>query len=69
MGQVNTGSCGIGWALVMTFPCTPAVLYALPTALTSPLTMVASLKLMSMLLARSPFDPAVAGLYGATRES
>jgi len=54
---------------VMTFPCTPAVLYALPTAKTSPLTMVPSLNVMSMLLARSPFDPAVAAFYGATRES
>src|SRR5881396_1225941 len=50
-------------------PVTPAVLNTLPPALTSPFTMVELVSVASPLVARSPFDPAVAGLYGPTRES
>src|SRR5437764_5166936 len=50
-------------------PVTPAVLNTLPPALTSPFTMVELVSVASPLVARSPFDPAVAGLYGPSRES
>src|SRR5437867_10433619 len=62
----GAGSCG---ACVVTVPVTPAVLNALPPALRSPFTMVVLLSVASPLVVRSPFDPAVAGLYGPSRES
>src|SRR6266566_391683 len=63
------GGAGICGAWAVTVPVTPAVLNALPPALRSPFTIVALLSVASPLVTRSPFDPAVAGLYGPSRES